>query len=212
MNDTFVFATGATLASASDTVGSQAMSEMGQMLTTLFGLLAIVSNLAVLAFLVIALTARFSASGADLRDRVWDRVGEVALPLAAVVAFTATLGSLYYSEVQNLIPCTLCWYQRIAMYPLPLILAIAAWRHDRGVWHYVFPIALIGAAIAGYHYQLEWFPEQGSGACSLVTPCNVIPFARKFGFITLAYMALSGFLLIATLTWIARQTGDDVED
>jgi len=201
-----------TLDSASDTVGSEAMSETGQTLTTLFGLLAIVSNIAVVAFLVIALVARFSRAAADLRDRVWDRVGEVALPLAAIVALTATLGSLYYSEVQNLIPCTLCWYQRIAMYPLPLVLAIAAWRHDRDVWHYVLPMALIGAAIAGYHYQLEWFPEQGSGACSLVTPCNVIPFARKFGFITLAYMALSGFLLIAALTWIAKQTAHVEED
>lgn len=182
------------------------MSGTGQTLTTLFSLLAIVANVAVLAFLVIAVAARVSEGGARLRDTVWDRVGDIALPLAAIVGLTAMLGSLYYSEVQNLIPCTLCWYQRIAMYPLPLILAIAAWRHDRDIWHYVLPIAVIGAAIAGYHYQLEWFPDQGSGACSVVTPCNVIPFARKFGFITLAYMAMSGFLLIAALSWIAKQT------
>jgi disulfide bond formation protein DsbB len=183
------------------------MSQTGQTLTTLFALLAVVANVAVLGFLVLAVVARVSDGGARLRDSVWERVGEVALPLAAIVGFTATLGSLYYSEVQNLIPCTLCWYQRIAMYPLPLILGIAAWRHDRDVWHYVVPIAVIGAIIAGYHYQLEWFPDQGSGACSLVTPCNVIPFARKFGFVTLSYMALSGFLLITALTWIAKQTG-----
>jgi disulfide bond formation protein DsbB len=206
VNVTFDFPTHATLVSASDTVGSRPMSEMGQTLTTLFALLAIVANVAVLGFIVIAVAARVSEGGARLRDTVWDRVGDIAIPLGALVALTASLGSLYYSEVQNLIPCTLCWYQRIAMYPLPLILGIAAWRRDRAVWHYVLPIALIGAAIAGYHYQLEWFPEQGSGACSLVTPCNVIPFARKFGFITLAYMALSGFLLIAALSWIAKQT------
>jgi disulfide bond formation protein DsbB len=185
------------------------MNDMAQTLTTLFALLALVANLAVLTFVVIAIAARFSDGAARLRDSLWDRVGEVALPLAALVALTATLGSLYYSEVVNLIPCTLCWYQRIGMYPLPLILAIAAFRRDADVWHYVLPITVIGAVIAGYHYQLEWFPDQSHGACSVVTPCHVIPFARKFGFITLAYMSLSGFLLIAALTWIAKQTAVD---
>jgi disulfide bond formation protein DsbB len=187
------------------------MDDMGRTLTTLFALLALVANVGVLAFLVLALAARFSEAAAGARDAVWERVGEIALPLAAIVALVATLGSLYYSEVQNLIPCTLCWYQRIGMYPLPLILAIAAWRRDRDVWHYVLPLALIGASIAVYHYQLEWFPSQGHGACSVLTPCNVPPFEREFGFISLAYMALSGFLLVAALVWIAKQT-EDVED
>jgi disulfide bond formation protein DsbB len=184
------------------------MDRTGQAMTLLFSMLALVANAAVLGFAVIAVGGRFSASVADLRDTVWDRVGQIALPLGAMVGFTAMLGSLYYSEVQNLIPCTMCWYQRIAMYPLPVILAIAAWRNDRGIWRYVIPLALIGAILSIYHYQLEWFPEQGSGACSLLTPCNVPPFARKFGFISLAYMALSGFLLIASLTWIAKQTDE----
>jgi disulfide bond formation protein DsbB len=182
------------------------MDATAQTMTTLFALLALTANLGVLAFAVIAIGARFSDSLAGLRDRIWDGVGPIALPLAAMVGLTAMLGSLYYSEVVNLIPCTMCWYQRIAMYPLPVILAIAAWRNDRDIWHYVLPLAFIGAVLSIYHYQLEWFPSQGSGACSLLTPCNVPPFARKFGFISLAYMALSGFLLIASLVWIGKQT------
>lgn len=185
------------------------MDTMAQTMTTLFALLALTANVAVLVFVVLAIGARFSASIADVRDTAWEVVGRIALPLAAVVGLTAMLGSLYYSEVVNLIPCTMCWYQRIAMYPLPLILAIAAWRNDRDIWHYVLPLALIGAVLSIYHYQLEWFPDQGSGVCSLLTPCNVPPFARKFGFISLAYMALSGFLLIASLVWIGKQTASD---
>ena len=176
-----------------------------------FALLTVAANVFVLVAVVLAVSARFSEGAASALRWLRDMVDGASLALAAVVALVATLGSLYLSEVANFPPCQLCWYQRIAMYPLPLILAIAAFRRDRDVWHYVLPIALIGAAIAVYHYQLEWFPTQSHGICSAVVPCHVPPFARKFGFISLAYMALSGFLLIASLVWVAKQTEEIAE-
>lgn len=173
----------------------------------LFALLTVIASVAVVVFAVVAITARRSERGSRARDTLWDRTADVALPLAAIVGLVATLGSLYYSEVAGYVPCSLCWYQRIGMYPLPVILAIAAWRGDRQIRSYVMPISLIGAAIALYHYQLERFPEQASLSCSAEAPCTVV-WVWMFHAISLPGMALSGFLLIAWLSWIAGQRAD----
>ena len=71
--------------------------------------------------------------------------------LAWAVAMAATLGALFIGEVMGQMPCTLCWYQRIAMFPLALILGVAAYRHDADVWRYALPLAVAGLALAGYH-------------------------------------------------------------
>jgi disulfide bond formation protein DsbB len=175
-------------------------------LDLVFSLLTLAVNIAVVALTVIALWAKTGDRPSELRDRTWDRVAEVALPLAFAIALTATLGSLYYSEVRNFIPCKLCWYQRIAMYPLPVLLGIAWWRRDRGIRVYAIPIAAIGAALSIYHYQLEWFPSQATAACAVDAPCTVLWLTpRPLGYISIAFMALSGFLAVIWLTWIAGQ-------
>jgi disulfide bond formation protein DsbB len=171
----------------------------------LFALLTALANLAVLAFVVLAIGARWSAGLARRRDAVWDRVAEMALPLAAIVAWVAMSGSLYYSEVARFIPCELCWYQRIAMYPLAIVLLVAAIRRDRSVRAYVLPLAAIGAVISAYHYQLERFPEQSAlASCSVEAPCTLV-WVWEFHYISIPFMALSGFALIAALAWIAGQ-------
>jgi disulfide bond formation protein DsbB len=170
----------------------------------LVALLTVTANVAVVAFTAIAIAARFSDGAAAWRDRMWDRTADVALPVAFAVGLTATLGSLYYSEVAHFPPCELCWYQRIAMYPMPVLLAVAWWRGDRRVRRYVLPVVAIGALIAAYHYQLERFPEQASLSCSVETPCTVV-WVWLFHYISIPFMALSGFALIGWLTWIAGQ-------
>jgi disulfide bond formation protein DsbB len=123
--------------------------------------------------------------------------------LAFVFALTATLGSLYLSEVAHYVPCTLCWYQRIAMYPLALMLGIAAVRGDATIARYVVPLATIGAVIATYHVALQRLPGLPSGACSLTSPCTAI-WVERFGFVTIPVMALIGFVsIIATLVVLA---------
>jgi disulfide bond formation protein DsbB len=74
--------------------------------------------------------------------------------LAWCIAMAATLGALFIGEVMGQMPCTLCWYQRIAMFPLALLLGVAAFRDDGGIWLYALPISLIGLLIAGYHSLL----------------------------------------------------------
>jgi len=173
----------------------------------LFALLTAVANVAVLALTAVAVAARTSGSAAAFRDDVWDRASEVALPMAFAVGLTATLGSLYYSEIAHFTPCELCWYQRIAMYPLPVILAVAWRRGDTHVRRYVLPVVAIGAAIAIYHYQLERFPSQGGFSCDVANPCTVV-WTWMFHYISIPFMALSGFALIGWLVWIAGQRSE----
>ncbi|MGZ8629428.1 MAG: disulfide oxidoreductase [Actinomycetota bacterium] len=171
-------------------------------MATLFALLTIVADAAVVVIVVLAIAGR---NGSSARDTVWETLGPSAIWLAFLVALTATLGSLYLSEIAHFIPCKLCWYQRIAMYPLVPILAIAAWKRDAGIWRYAVPVAAIGAAISIYHYQLERFPNQASVSCSAEAPCTVV-WIWKFHFISIPFMALSGFALIIALLLVARST------
>ena len=73
------------------------------------------------------------------------------LAFAWVVALVATLGSLYYSEVRLFLPCELCWYQRIFMYPQAVILGLALWRQDFGVWPYSLALSLLGGSVSVLH-------------------------------------------------------------
>jgi disulfide bond formation protein DsbB len=121
-----------------------------------------------------------------------------AVVAAWVVAALATVGSLYFSEVARFEPCTLCWYQRIAMYPLVVILGVAmvgrGGRRPTGV----IALAAVGAAISAYHVALEWIPGLDTGACSAAVPCTLVWF-RALGIFSLPTLALTAFLLIITL-------------
>ena len=121
----------------------------------------------------------------------------LTMELATLVAFGATLGSLYFSEIRNFLPCEFCWYQRIAMYPLALILLIATIRRDRKIIPYALALSTIGAIISAYHYQLQLFPGQGS-SCGLDASC-AYKWVEVFGFVTIPLLAFGSFLLISML-------------
>lgn len=159
------------------------------------------------AFVVVALVLRATGSNAWTRFR--EAFAPSALWFAWVVALVCTAGSLYLSEVRHFTPCTLCWYQRIGMYPLALILGIAAFKSDWGVRRYVVPLASAAALISAYHYQLERFPTQGHVACTLETPCTFV-WIWRFHFISIPFMALSGFLLIVTLLTLRPKAAAEV--
>ncbi|HET7720823.1 MAG TPA: disulfide bond formation protein B [Acidimicrobiales bacterium] len=166
--------------------------------TLLLAMLAVVAEAGVAVALIVVIGGRWSARLAGWRDSLVDLFGPVALQLALGVALVATLGSLYLSEVANFPPCRLCWYQRIAMYPLVPILAVAIWRRDAGVRFYALPLALVGGLISTYHVVLERYPSLESGVCEVANPCTLI-WVRRFGYLTIPTMALSAFALIAVL-------------
>ena len=123
--------------------------------------------------------------------------GELAPTLAWLVALTATLGSLYFSEVANFEPCKLCWLQRVCMYPLALILGIALFRKDRGIRVYAIPLAAIGLVISAYHVLIERYPNLDKASCSATNPCTIIWF-EELG-MTLPRMAGIGFLTVIAM-------------
>jgi hypothetical protein len=165
---------------------------------------------AILAVLVVV--GRLVRGRSALLDELFGVVDDAALWIAFLVAAGATLGSLYFSEVANYVPCRLCWYQRIAMYPLTVILLVAAIRRDRGVRWYAIPVAGVGACVSIYHYLVEWHPQLEGDACDPTYPCSLVWF-REFGFVTLALMALCGFVaIIALLLPIRRRELDGEPD
>lgn len=176
-----------------------------------FALLTVAANVFVLAVVVVVVSARFSERAAAGLRWLRDMIDGASLALAALVALVATLGSLYLSEVANFAPCQLCWYQRIAMYPLPVILGIAAWRRDFGIRPYAMALAAIGGAISIYHYQLERFPSQSSLSCSVDVPCTTV-WIWRFHYISIPFMALSAFALIVTLLLLGPSSRDVDEE
>lgn len=165
-------------------------------------LLAVIAELTA-AGIVVAAVARRVAPGARWPAAALAAVRPVALPLAAAIAITAMLGSLYYSEVADFPPCRLCWYQRIAMYPLALMLAIAAWRRDTDVRWYAIPLAVLGGLVSIYHVVIERYPSLET-ACDVTNPCSII-WVERFGYLTIPAMALSGFAAIVALLTTARE-------
>jgi disulfide bond formation protein DsbB len=183
-------------------------------MSAFFAVLSLAAWAGTVGVVVLLATGGRAREGSAIRT-LRDDVGASGLWLGCLVAAVATAGSLYYSEVAHFVPCELCWYQRICMYPLALILLVAALRRDRGIVFTVVPLAAIGAAIAAYHTQLQAFPEQRS-FCPTTTPCTT-RYVWQFGFVSLPFMALAGFCLIIVLAILVRVTtdrssGSDVAD
>ena len=164
-----------------------------------------------LFFALLALVAEIGVGGMivalaipSVRASLIAAVGPVALPLAAIVAIVSMAGSLYVYEVAHFTPCKLCWYQRIAMYSLAVILPVAAARKDGLVRRYAAPLAAIGAVIAGYHILVERYPNLETSACDPANPCSLV-WVKRLGYLTIPTMALSGFAAILTLLAVRRR-------
>lgn len=170
---------------------------------TFFSLLALLC----LAFLVVVVPVSiYSLARGGVPESlrpIRDALGQTALWMAFAVAAVTTFGSLWLSEAENLPPCILCWYQRIAMYPNAVILLVAAIRRDASVKWYSLPLVLIGAATSTWHYLLERFPDSAPKVCSEEVPCETV-WIWKYHFLSIPGMAWIAFLTIAVLVLLAR--------
>jgi disulfide bond formation protein DsbB len=126
----------------------------------------------------------------------------IARLLAGSQAWAASTIAAF--RIVNYKPCRLCWFQRTMMYPLAIILIIAALRKDWKVKFYAVPLAVIGAVIASYHWLLERFPNIESGVCDVEVPCEFVWF-ELFGFVTLPFMALTAFVAVIVFTTLPTQ-------
>ena len=124
------------------------------------------------------------------------------LLIAWLLAMTATGSALFIGEVMGMTPCVLCWYQRIAMFPLALILGMAVFAEDRRGAVYAMPLALGGAVVSGYHSALlaGWVPTWW-------VPCGSGPSCSKqnleiFGSVQIPWLSLLAFAAIAILLFV----------
>jgi disulfide bond formation protein DsbB len=130
-----------------------------------------------------------------------------ALYLAWVVSIVAVSGSLYLSDVIGYVPCKLCWFQRIFMYPIVILLGIACYKNDRKQIGYVLPLSIIGGLISMYHYAEQKVPALAKVLpCTQGIPCNEDYLDWFGGVVTIPFMALIAFILITTLLWIGRKS------
>lgn len=130
-----------------------------------------------------------------------------ALAFSFIVALTATLVSLFYSEAAGYEPCKLCWFQRILMYPQAIILGLAWLKKDRGVILYSLALSTSGALIAGYHYllQIGLAPSVNCSAVGYSISCSQ-RFVMQFGYITIPLMSLTAFLIILSFMLMLKRS------
>ena len=141
---------------------------------------------------------------ADRADKV-TQPGWTLLFAAWLLACVGTLGSLFFSEVMGLPPCVLCWWQRVFMYPLVVILLVGLLHYDRSVVRYALPLVVLGWLTAFYHYLLYsgYIPET-------LQPCGQGPSCAEinlelFGFVTIPLLSLAAFTVLAVLLLLVRQ-------
>ncbi len=132
--------------------------------------------------------------------------------LAFLLAAAGTIGSLYFSQVKGLIPCELCWFQRIFMFPIPIVLAISGYRQDKKGYIYALSLALIGLVIALYHLSIQGDPS-ASLTCGGTESCTDEPFfwfswlSIPLGSV-LTFGGIAGLLsLVAISDYFGKMTG-----
>jgi disulfide bond formation protein DsbB len=147
---------------------------------------------------------------AAIRSAIWG----YELWLVFLVAAIATGGSLFFSEVANFVPCELCWFQRICMYPIALISLLMALANDHRAARYLLPLPVIGAGVSVYHLLVENGVVEQSQACLVSAPGGcATKWINEFGYMTIPTLALTGFALTFAFLLFAvfdtREAGGD---
>jgi disulfide bond formation protein DsbB len=132
-----------------------------------------------------------------------------ALYFAWVVSVIGLLLSLFFGEMLRFEPCRLCWYQRIALFPLALILGLAAYREDNGIAIYALPLCFLGGLFALYQLMETYIPFLNTPVlCGSSADCSERLF-EVWGFVTFPLLSLFGFIAMFALLWIARSGGSE---
>lgn len=211
-----------------------AVSIPGSDLHDFFAVLALAAMAGTIALIVLKVVSRAAPNASAFRALGFAH--SIQLPLAAVVATVASLGSLYFSEHYGpniWVPCRFCWFQRVFMYSSAVVLIVAAIRRDRGARWYAGALAGVGILVSSWHILLEHGVIEESSECVATTPCAT-PWWVSFGNardsitvgpanwygITLAVMAFTAFAFILALLFLPEpldtldtiDTSDTLED
>lgn len=131
-----------------------------------------------------------------MNARVSQLSSRMFLVAGALIAAIATAGSLYFSLGMGLFPCELCWYQRILMYPLVVILGVAAYENRIAIYRTALPLSVLGGGIAAYHSYLQLSPAT---TCSFSGGCGSIQWQIKEVGLTIPNLSLIAFVLVILL-------------
>lgn len=135
----------------------------------------------------------------SLKKQVLPFIKKYAIELAFILSSGAVLGSFFYSEVIGFEPCKLCWFQRILIYPQPLVMGIALAKKHTNVRDYILPLSILGMIVAGIHYytQISGTSTLCPGTDTAISCIQRLVF--EFNYITIPVMSFTVFALIALL-------------
>lgn len=137
-------------------------------------------------------------------EKINSFISPMAWNLAFLISLFSLLGSLFFSEVLGFQPCVLCWYQRVFMYPLPLILYISMIKGEMTTRVHASLLAAIGALFALYHYSIQVFPQLRTISCEALGPVSCTEgYTFYFGFVSIPFMALTAFIAVIVLLQIS---------
>jgi len=141
-----------------------------------------------------------------LRSALWG----YELWAAFVVSAIATGGSLFFSDIAHFVPCELCWYQRICMYPLSILTLFAAYHGDYRFARYLLVLPPVGACVSIYHLLVENGVVEQAQACLVSAPGGcATKWINEFGYMTIPTLALTGFVLLMGFLALAAAGGGD---
>jgi len=142
-----------------------------------------------------------------------DFINKHFLVLGFLFSFIASFFPLVYSEIIHFLPCYLCWWQRVFMFPLVLMFGVALWDKDRKVMRYALPLLCVGTLISIYHNFFYYFGEQSSLPCDASGVSCYQHIVSEFGgYISIPMMALTAFFALLTLLAIAHFYGKNKID
>ncbi len=132
------------------------------------------------------------------------KINEYGLYIGLIIALLGMIGSLYFSEVMGLMPCLLCWYQRIAMYPLVVIFAVGILGRSKEAWNYAAAFIFVGFLIGLYQLLLVYgIVPEGAATCAIGIPCALVSWS--FGFITIPLLSFIAWIVFGILYFIHKK-------
>ena len=164
------------------------------MIMSLLAFLTLSANVFLVLFFLLVILGKQKSN--NWYSQLKNKLGPWAFHAGFIVTATATSGSLYFSEVLKYTPCLLCWYQRIFMYPQPILFLLAIIRKETVIKPYLLVLNIIGLTIASYHYFIQRFPTTAFTPCQIggAVSCTKT-YLLHFGYITIPFMAATAFLL-----------------
>jgi len=126
-----------------------------------------------------------------------------SIVIVFAISASVILGSLYYSQILGFEPCILCWWQRVFLFPLPVILATALWKGKKDVFTYIVPLVALAGLVAFYQAYANLGGFSFTSCTAVGGACSKI-YVKEFGYITIPIMSLTVSVYILVLAWINK--------